>query len=106
MASLSEHKYTVFFRDVVLYATSGSTTQGVVQFAGDSCQLTASRNPPCILYFRQALKARAAEVRHLVRSAQVVPEERINYVDPMKLEDALQELLQKSGVDIVVVLSG
>jgi hypothetical protein len=106
MTTLEERNYTVFQRGVYLHATSGTHTASLGPEINDrSCQL-AKLSPPCILYFRETLQAKAHEVRDLVRTAQIVPDDRIKFVDPKQLESGLQELLQRSALDIVLVLSG
>ena len=42
----------------------------------------------------------------MVRAAQAVPDDRVQFVDPAKLQPNFKELLEKSGIDVVVVLSG
>jgi hypothetical protein len=104
--SLEEHKYRVFEGGVDLTAKSDAYTTGLGANLGvNSCQQLAKLGPPCILYFRETLQAKALEVRDLIRVAQIVPNERIRFVDPMKLDSLMQELIQKSAVDIVIVIS-
>jgi len=106
VTSLQARKYRVFLGPVSLYATTGTSSQGLgAEFDEFGCKL-AGRIPPCILYFDQRLKSTALEVRDLVRTAQTVPDDGVQYVEPIKLEALVQELLQKSGIDILVVLGG
>jgi hypothetical protein len=106
MTVLREHTYTVFEGGVNLVATSGrsSATLGVA-ISNSSC-LLAKLDPPCILYFREPLRAKVNEIRDLIRVAQIVPSDRIKFVDPRTLDAGMQELIRKSGIDITVVLSG
>ena len=65
---------------------------------------TELKNPPCILYFDQTVRSSAFEIRNLVKGAQNIPDERIKYISPAKLPDLFRELINVSGIDIVVVL--
>jgi uncharacterized coiled-coil protein SlyX len=107
MQSLQDHNYRVLLGPVSLFATSGRTSQGAgASFDALSCDLKGIElhGPPCILYFNENLKMKASEVRSLVSPAQVVPEDKVKYVQPTGMEPLFQELLQKSRLDIVVVL--
>jgi uncharacterized protein YoxC len=107
MQSLQDHNYKVLLGPVSLFATSGRTSQGTgASFDSASCGLkgTGLQGPPCILYFNQNLKAKASEVKSLVSPAQVVPDDRVRYVRPTEMAPLFQELLQKSGLDFLVVL--
>src|SRR5262245_57997875 len=106
MTSLNEHKYRVFEGGVDLAGRSGGYTSPVgPELRQRSCSQLAKLDPPCILYFREALQAKAHEVRDLVRAAQIVPNDKIKFVDPKKLDSGLQESLERSALDIVLVLS-
>ena len=104
MTLLQNENYRVFLGGVSLYATPVRTGQGL--FSISDCTVAAVSGPPCIVYFRQELKETAARIKTLFRQVQIVPDDHFRYVDPGKLAPLAQELLQKSGLDILVVLGG
>lgn len=65
---------------------------------------TGLNDPPCILYFDENLKAKALEIRDLVKTAQPISDERIKYVQRSSMPKLYQELADLSGIDVVVVL--
>lgn len=101
---LQNENYRVFSGGVSLYGAAGRTGQGLISI-GD-CSVAAVSGPPCIVYFRPELKETAARIKTLLGQVQIVPDDRVRYVDPGKLAPLAQELLQKSGLDILVVLGG
>jgi hypothetical protein len=60
--------------------------------------------PPCVIYFRRELEAVAGKIKQVLTPAQAIQDERLRYVDPADTTQSMQELLEKSGLDIVVVL--
>jgi len=106
MASLKNQGYQVFLGDLGLHTTSGRTSQQLFQTSPHSCRLGNVQRPPCLLYFRSDLKDTAAKLKGLVTPAQAIPDDRIRYVEPTQLEPLAQEFLQKSGLDVVIVLEG
>lgn len=102
MTLLKDESYSVFLGGVSLYATSARTSQSI--FSIRDCSLAGVSDPPCIIYFRPELKETAAKIRTLITQEQLVSDDRFRYVDPGKLTSLAQELLQKSGLDILVVL--
>jgi hypothetical protein len=63
----------------------------------------ASLKPPCVLYFRPDLRERVLKLRLLIGSAQAISEDRFRYVQPENLSSTKRELLNRSGLDIVVI---
>jgi len=51
-----------------------------------------------------ALEAIAEKIKQVLTPAQAIPDERVRYVDPANTRQSMQELLEKSGLDIEVVL--
>ena len=56
------------------------------------------------MYFKEELREKAIEIKNLVSPAQAIPEDKVRYVPPKGMVPLYQELLQKSALDIVVVL--
>lgn len=105
VASLEERKYTVFQRSLLLISSTGQSEEALVRFGDQSCSLAEPpQTPPCILYFRQNLQKTAVEIRNMIQAAQTVPDDRIKLVDPAKMQTLPKELLEKSGIDVIVVL--
>jgi cell division septum initiation protein DivIVA len=87
LASLRERKYEVFLRGMTLIASTGQAGASLVRFGEQSCLLgRLGTNPPCILYFRQAMQTTVFEIRNMIRSAQAVPDDRVKFVDPEKMQ--------------------
>jgi uncharacterized coiled-coil protein SlyX len=108
MQTLHDHGYTLFVGGVSLSATSGRTSQGLGgAFDESSCSVqgTGLHEAPCILYFRERLKPKALEINGLLRAIETVPEDRIRFVSPEAMLPRWQELLQRSALDMVVVLN-
>jgi hypothetical protein len=63
--------------------------------------MTVRGDPPCILYFRRDLEAVVEKTKQVLTLAQAIPDERVRYVDPANTRETMQELLEKSGLDIV-----
>jgi len=104
---LGDHKYTVTIGPVYTEARTANSTEDVgVGLDSNGCGtwVKPPSRPPCILYFRPALKNSALEVRDLVKVAQEIPLERIFYIDPAKLDAQQKELLDLSAIDFLVVL--
>lgn len=107
VAALRDHKYTVTVGPVYVEARTTNSAQNVgVMLDADSCSswVKPASRPPCILYFRGSLKDSAIEIRNLVKIAQDVPDDRIFYLDPTKLNSDQRELLDLSAMDFLVVL--
>jgi hypothetical protein len=103
-----KERYTVFIKPIILLASTGQREIGIpVRFDENSCTLAQpSQSPPCILYFRQNLQKTAIDIRNIVRTAQTIPDDRIKFADPVKIPNLVKELLEKSGIDVIVVLGG
>jgi len=107
VAALRDHKFTVMVGPVYMEARTANSSQNVGMDLDDSsCSswVKPAAQPPCILYFRASLKDSAIEVRNLVKVAQDIPNDRIFYLDPAKLDTDQQELLNLSAIDFLVVL--
>ena len=107
VAALRDHKYTVTVGPVYMEARTANSAQNVgMELDAYSCNswVKPAARPPCILYFRASLKDSAIEVRNLVKVAQYVPDDRIFYLDPTKLNSDQRELLNLSAMDFLVVL--
>jgi hypothetical protein len=105
--SLKAHGYTVLFGGIDLAAMYTNHVAGLgASFGQSSCSLdgTGVHTPPCILYFKEELREKAIEIKNLVSPAQVIPDDKIRFVQPKSMVPLYQDLLQKSAVDIVVVL--
>ena len=105
MTALKNEHCTVFLGGVQLDTTSGRS--GYLLYGFQGCGGVDMPGPgPCIAYFREELGGTVATVKRVVAQAQVVPDGRVRYVDRSKLPSLAQELLQKSGLDIMIVLTG
>lgn len=103
MQSLDQNGYRVFSGIIQLSKSSGSTsTWGGAEFDRDGCQRFGNTEIPCILYFHENLKSRAMQIRTLVNHAQTVPESNIRFAT--QLSDAEKILLERSAMDMVVIL--
>jgi hypothetical protein len=108
MTALNEHKYIVILGPIYTYAITPTSTQAVgMGLDGSSCEYWPATKvlSPCILYFNESMRAAAVEVRDLLRVAQTIPDDQIRYLDPKGLNAQKRELLNLSGVDLLVVLS-
>jgi hypothetical protein len=107
ITKLKEHKYAVSVGPVYTYARTPNSNQAIgMGLDANSCMnwpMPGSR-VPCVIYFRKELRSSAMEVRDFFRIAQAVPDERVLYVDPARLDPQRRELLELSAMDIVVVL--
>jgi len=103
MTLLQNEDYRLFLGGVTLYATPDRTSQGL--FSISDCSIALS---PASVYrvFSSELKETAARIKTLIRQAQIVPDDRFSLRRPGKLTPLARELLQKSGLDILVVLGG
>ncbi len=104
MSALSNKEYTVSVGDFALYAKGQNSSTGVVNMTErDVCKSVA---PPCIIYLVPSLKEKAEEVARLSSGVQTIAADRIKYSDPKTWpsEAPYQELLTKSGMDILMVL--
>jgi hypothetical protein len=108
ITSLQSTGYTVFTGGIQLNAMTANTSTGVAYTSpvacGDKDMAGLHGGPPCILYFRRDVEAVAEKTKQMLTPAQEIPDERIRYVDPTNAPPAMQELLEKSGLDILVVL--
>jgi hypothetical protein len=90
--------------------TPGVNTQNLGAFFDfQTCTLngqggTGLTNAPCILYFNESMKSKALEIRDLLKPVQFIPDDRVKYMVPEKLTKPFPELVDLSGIDVVVVL--
>lgn len=107
LTALNDHKYTVTMGPIYTYAVAANSNQPIgMGLDANSCMywVVPATQVPCIMYFHENFKDSAIEVRNLLMVAQAVPDDHVFYVDPKKLDAQKRELLDLSGVDIVVVL--
>jgi hypothetical protein len=64
----------------------------------------ASMGAPCIVYFRETMRAKALEARQLLDSTEHISDDRVRFVSTKTLKDDLRELVEKSDVDMAIVL--
>lgn len=106
--ALENNAYNVFLDFVSVYAGSPTTSNQPIGIPlnADSCTrwMQPPSQAPCILYFHSDLKNSAAKARDLVKAVQIVPDARIQYVDPKTLTEDQRELLGLSHMDVVIVL--
>jgi hypothetical protein len=106
--ALENNAYNVFLDSVSVFAGDPRSSNQPVGMSLDanSCMywLKPPSQAPCILYFQPDLRNYAAKARDLVKVVQIVPDARIQYVDPKTLSSDQRELLDLSHMDMVVVL--
>lgn len=104
-SKLNTHKYSVIWGEIALVATSGLVTQGMGSLNSNLCVNSGSA-PPCVIYFQKDGKDGANEVARIVSMGQRIDAEHILQGDFNKLGPNIRELVDLSGVDMVVVLGG
>ncbi len=65
---------------------------------------TGLKDPPCILYFDEGSRTKAVEIRDLVKPTQFIGDDRIKFIPVDKMTKDYREIVERSGLDIVVVL--
>lgn len=105
MAALQNLFYHVFPPGpIFLDAISNQTHQNVAEIDEASCMYVAHLSgPPCVLYFRADKEIARAKIIEAARAVQPIAEDHVQYVDPSKIDPLRRELLEKSGLDFVVV---
>lgn len=107
--SVKSKNYRVFLGPVSTYARTANTSQPIgMGLDANSCMYWPDpklKEPPCVLYFNEAQRNAAIEVRDLLSRIERIPTERIVFVNPKGLDAQRQELLTLSGIDILVVLT-
>lgn len=107
--ALENNAYSVFLDFVSVYAGSPTTSNQPVgtPLNADSCTywVHPPSQAPCILYFSPGLKDSAMRARELVKAVQVIPDARIQYIDPKTLNADQRELLTLSHMDVAIVLA-
>jgi hypothetical protein len=99
LEGLQASHYTVFQRSIYLNANSGTSGATIAWIGVNECDA-----PPCIVYFKEGLREKALHIKALVAPAQTIPDDKVRFLSPKTMSPPLQELLQKSGLDMVVVL--
>lgn len=105
MAALKNPPYHIFPPGpVFLDAISNQTHQDIAEIDQNSCIYVAHLSgPPCLLYFRTDKKDARAEIIKAARAVQPIADDHVLYVDPSKIDSLRRELLQRSGLDFVIV---
>jgi hypothetical protein len=107
VTALQSTGYTVFTGGIGLYVMAENTSSGIEHTSSHNCRspiVALPMDAPCILYFRHGLEAVVEKTKQLLAPAQAIPDESISYVDLANTKQTMQELLEKSGLDIVIVL--
>ena len=104
LSLLNENRFRVFLGGVFLNATSGQASQNV--YAISNCGLAKISGYPCVMYFRQGLAEKISRLKSLLSIVQNIPDDHIRFVSPTSLPPVAQELLQKSALDVLVILGG
>lgn len=109
--NLQQHGFHIFIGQVSLQTKSGNTSTSLAAITVDMChnlaKLTTSSSytaAPCIMYFQENGKAKALEARQLLSGIEDIPEDRVRYIAPSALNPAMKELIDKSGLDMSIVL--
>jgi hypothetical protein len=101
-----QRNFSVFLWGFDLQAvTQNGGVANIETMAGGSCGLFADMSAPCLLYFRPALKDQALKLKPIIAGAQSISDNQIRYIAPDTLTPSRKELVTKSGVDIMIVLS-
>ena len=110
LTALQEHGFHTFFGQVALFASAGSTSVPLAAFNSSTCQKAglksdpANQSVPCIVYFRESTRAKAIEARQLLDSTEHIPDDKVRLVPVTSLNEGLRELVEKSGLDMAIVL--
>jgi hypothetical protein len=100
--SLESSGFIVFSGWVSLYKSTGRTSTGTgPSFNEASCLELANIHPPCILYLREDLRDKAEQAQQLVNGTRTIPSDRLIFP---KLPGAIPQLIEKSAIDLVIVL--
>jgi hypothetical protein len=100
-------KYTITLGPIGVLAQTEHGSQWVGTFLDENSCTYWVKPPsqvPCIIYFHESMRKAALEVRDAFRDAQVVPDNKVIYINPKDLSADHQETLALSGMDIAVVL--
>ena len=101
--SLQDQHYTIFHNGLTLLAGSSADYTLIRGLGYGSC-VDPRYSPPCLMYFKQDLKERALHVEAMVRSLQIIPDNNVHHVPIDSLQPNEAELLNKSGLDMLLVL--
>jgi uncharacterized protein YoxC len=110
VSTLQDHGFVPLFGQVALFATTGQTSTPVGSLGVSSCRAAgmtsgpAQLGVPCVVYFRDDMKGRALGARDLLSGIEKIPDDHVKLVPLSKLIPAQKELVEKSGLDIVIVL--
>jgi hypothetical protein len=100
-------KYTIVLGSIGVLAQTEHGSQWVGTFLDENSCTYWVKPPlqvPCIIYFQESMRKSALEVRDAFRDAQVVPDNKVIYINPRDLSADQQETLALSGMDIAVIL--
>ncbi len=101
--SLESNGFTVILGWVSLYKSTGKTSSHIGPSLGEgSCTGLAGVPPPCVLYLQQKFRDQAERVRQLVNSTRLIAPDHV--LPPKSLTDGYSQLLEKSAIDLVIVL--
>lgn len=110
VSTLQDHGFVPLFGQVALFASTGQTSTPIGNLGAASCRAagiasnSAHLGVPCVVYFRDDIRNKAIEARDLLSVVEKIPDDRVGMVPISKLLPAQKELVEKSGLDIVIVL--
>jgi hypothetical protein len=105
MSQLQGHSYRVLpVGRISLFAVTSQSSQDLADIDENICVYVGGLSgPPCILYFRTDKVDARTEIIKDARAVEPIGDDHIKYIDPSKVDPLRKELLQKSGVDFVIV---
>jgi hypothetical protein len=65
---------------------------------------TGFKEPPCILYFDEAGRTKALEIRNVLKQTQFIPDDKVKYIPVAKMTENYKKIIELSGLDMVVVI--
>jgi hypothetical protein len=103
LGALTGWKYRTFFGDIALLPDSSNAHSGpTATIEGQFCD--AHNIPiPCIVYFDQSKGSSAYQAARRLDNVWDFDKNHIRYVDSKSLSTELQQLIQKSGLDLLVI---
>jgi len=93
-----------------LAAGSGSTTVMFGGFNTSMCVVLhlsgspSSQGAPCIVYFDENLRSRALEAQRLLLPTEGIPDDSIKFIPVASLPPLMKEIVERSGVDMGIIL--
>jgi hypothetical protein len=105
MSSLKNRGHQVFVGYIGVQGRGEKRSQWIHYIqAEDWCGIAAMKEPPCVLYFRTDLKEAASATAALLAPAQTIAADKVCYLDPSKAGAEVREVLERSGLDLAIVL--